>query len=91
MSSKHVRIEVTGRVQGVGFRYHTQHKALELGVLGYVKNQPNGSVLIEAEGEVNMVDQFIGWCGQGPSSAAVTNIVIHDLPLQGFLDFSIRY
>ncbi|PKP49853.1 MAG: hypothetical protein CVT92_14890 [Bacteroidetes bacterium HGW-Bacteroidetes-1] len=46
---KAVIIQIFGRVQGVGFRYYTVHKAMELGVYGFVQNKGDGSVYIEAE------------------------------------------
>jgi len=48
---KHVNITVKGRVQGVGFRYSAMEAAEELGIKGFVRNMPDGSVYIEAEGE----------------------------------------
>ncbi len=58
MSKKAIILRVTGRVQGVGFRYYAQKKALELGVNGYVRNRPDGSVYIEAEG---MIELYISY------------------------------
>ena len=49
-------IKVFGKVQGVGFRYYTQRKAVELGITGFVQNRPDGSVYIEAEGEEEDLD-----------------------------------
>lgn len=66
-----VRILVKGRVQGVGFRYSTLHKAQELSLAGFVKNQADGSVYIEASGVPEKVDQLIQWCKKGPSRARV--------------------
>lgn len=68
---KHVLITVFGRVQGVGFRYYTQKKALELKLNGFVRNKPNGSVYIEAEGNSKNVDEFVDWCSHGPEWARV--------------------
>ena len=53
---KNVSIKVKGRVQGVGYRYNTMVKARELGIKGYVKNERDGSVLMEVEGNQENLD-----------------------------------
>ncbi len=78
---KAVSIKVSGKVQGVGFRYHTKQIADELKVSGYVKNMPDGSVYIEAAGTDWAIDQFTEWCKQGPSWARVDEFKIGKLPL----------
>lgn len=71
-----IRIEanITGRVQGVGFRYFTSRTAAELGLLGWVKNMKDGSVEICAEGEAEAIDDLLRWCKQGPPNSKVTAI-----------------
>ena len=86
------RIIVHGVVQGVGFRYHTQLQAQQLGVLGYVRNQPNGTVEIVAEGEASPIQALLEWAKVGPASARVSYLDIEVLPAQGtFTTFSIEY
>jgi acylphosphatase len=68
------RIRVEGKVQGVFYRASTQEKARELGVAGWVRNESDGSVLIEAEGEEEDVKALAQWCWQGPSAASVKNV-----------------
>lgn len=86
------RIIVHGVVQGVGFRYHTQLQAQQLGVLGYVRNQPNGTVEILAEGEASPIQALLEWAKVGPASARVSHLDIEVLPAQGtFTTFSIEY
>ncbi len=80
-------IEVFGHVQGVGFRYYTVQKATELSIAGFVKNKPNGSVYIEAEGEEWQLKEFVDWCKLGPQWARVQDINYYDIPLMGFKDF----
>jgi acylphosphatase len=63
------RIVVRGRVQGVGFRYATVSEARRLGLHGWARNAPDGSVEIIAEGAVADVQALIAWCHQGPPSA----------------------
>ena len=65
----HIKIEVEGKVQGVWYRASTKEKADELGVFGYVENQDNGSVYIEAEGEIDHLEQFIAWCKEGTGTS----------------------
>ena len=85
-----VILQVTGRVQGVGFRYYTQRKANELQIKGFVRNRPDGSVYIEAEGETELLEQFIIWCENGPPWARVSSVTKQFIPLQEFTEFKIR-
>ena len=86
----HVIIE--GRVQGVFFRYHTQEKAYEIGVKGWVKNRRDGRVEAVFEGDKDKVDRMIQWCHRGPSEARVTNVQVEWENYTGeFEDFSILY
>lgn len=87
---KTVSIQVSGRVQGVGFRYYTKKKASEYNVNGFVQNKSDGSVYIEASGEAIDIELFIDWCKQGPGWARVSNINIGELPLREWLGFEIR-
>lgn len=61
----------TGRVQGVGFRYYTQLKAIELNLTGTVRNVSDGSVSLEAYGTFDQVKKLINWCQSGPESSDV--------------------
>ena len=88
--TRHYDITVTGRVQGVGFRYFVMKNATALGITGFVKNMPDGSVYIEAEGEKDKLDILLGQCRRGPSWARVDNVNWHEAPPAGFNSFSIR-
>ena len=90
MDKKAAIIKVFGRVQGVGFRYYAQKKAMELSLSGYVQNRPDGSVYIEAEGNDYALEQYLLWCEEGPSWARVTHVEKQWVPLQGYLSFEIR-
>ncbi|MBU1110421.1 acylphosphatase [Patescibacteria group bacterium] len=68
---KHFNIKIHGHVQGVFFRVAACEKANELGVTGFVRNEPDGSVYIEAEGEESALSEFLDWCHHGPPSARV--------------------
>ncbi|MBU1369363.1 MAG: acylphosphatase [Bacteroidetes bacterium] len=87
---KAARIQVYGRVQGVGFRFYTQQKAIELNLSGYVQNKSDGSVAIEAEGEAEKLDEFIHWCHNGPSWARVQEVKYSMMPPFNYIKFEIR-
>jgi len=84
-------IFVYGRVQGVGFRYSAKQTAHAYQIMGYVKNRPDGSVIIKATGLAENIDSFIQWCWQGPIRARVEDVKTEALPIsQSESDFVIR-
>lgn len=85
------RIQVKGIVQGVGFRWFTRRHATRLGVGGFAKNMPDGSVLVEAEGEPAFVDMLIDELKRGPSHAVVEEVIVEDIPVQNENVFRIAY
>ncbi len=84
------QITITGRVQNVGFRFHAHDMALKLGLTGFVKNQANGNVYCEVEGDENAVAEFIDWCRRGPVWARVSSVDWVEQPLQHFATFQIQ-
>ncbi|MDM8266523.1 acylphosphatase [Limosilactobacillus pontis] len=66
-----VQLTITGRVQGVGFRWGTLQIARQLGLCGFVRNQADGTVYVEAQGPKETVDRFICRLAQGPTSYAI--------------------
>jgi acylphosphatase len=86
---KSVSIKINGKVQGVFFRASTKAKADQLEVKGIVRNEPDGSVYIEAEGEENILDPFIEWSKRGPARAQVMTFVIAQIPEKGYVGFQI--
>jgi len=90
METKAVAITLFGRVQQVGFRYFVFKLALEVGVFGFVKNQLDGSVYIEAEGEPHLVDVFVEHCKMGPPHSKVTKFSVNTIPVQNFKEFTIK-
>lgn len=90
---KQANINITGIVQGVFFRSETQNMANKLGIAGWVKNEPDGSVSIQAQGEEDALDEFIAWCKNGPSGAEVqnANVIFPEEPQETFSNFEIRY
>ena len=71
-----VHLFISGRVQGVGFRYHTQRTAKRLALLGWVRNLPDGRVEVWAEGGPGPIAEFVDWCGKGPASAQISGISV---------------
>jgi acylphosphatase len=68
------RLLVTGRVQGVGFRFYMQRKARELGLTGWVRNCRDGSVEAVIQGAPEAVELMIAWARRGPPSAVVSEV-----------------
>jgi acylphosphatase len=87
---KSIIIKISGKVQNVGFRFYTKKAAKSLGINGYVKNLPDGSVYIEAEAEDYIIDQFVEWCRKGPSWARVEKINIQENDIMNYVGFTIR-
>jgi len=86
-----VSIILTGRVQGVAFRYYARNIANRLGVKGWIRNLDNGAVEATIEGERNSVNQMIEWCKKGPNLALVEDIKIIWQSYAGdFSEFHIR-
>ncbi len=77
--TRKVQILVSGRVQGVYFRLFTQNKAKQLGVMGRVKNLPDGRVEIIAEAENMAIEKLIKWCHKGPITARVDHVEVVEL------------
>ena len=83
-------ITISGRVQGVGFRFSAVHKAGELDIKGFVKNRSDGTVYIEAEGDPGNLNKFVNWCWQGPSSARVENVTKQEIPARDHTRFGVK-
>jgi len=91
MPVKSVHILISGRVQGVGFRYFVLHKAEELQINGWVRNSPDGKVEIEAEGAEEQLSTFIDWIKIGPQRALVSTIsVVEFSPQRNFITFQVH-
>jgi acylphosphatase len=86
----HRNITISGRVQGVGYRYSARSVALQLGIKGYIRNLPGGNVYIEAEGNPVQMTAFVNWCRQGPTHARIDTVNMDDGEVVGFRDFGIR-
>ena len=87
---KHVSILVKGKVQGVFFRASAKEKADEIGVKGFVRNQLNGDVYIEAEADQTQLTEFISWCKHGPRRANVESCLVEYGKMVDFTEFKIQ-
>jgi len=87
----HKNIVIQGWVQGVGFRYAARKIAYQYGITGFVRNLPDGSVYIEAEGSEEQVKEFVAWCHTGPARAKIHSVSIEDGSPSEFRDFIITY
>ncbi len=85
------KIHISGRVQGVGFRWSAATEARDRNINGYVKNLPDGGVYIEAEGLREELDAFVEWCKKGPGLSVVENVNIESAPPVSFKDFRIEH
>lgn len=84
-------IHITGKVQGVFFRQSTRQEALRLGISGFVRNESDGSVFIEAVGESEAMQAFVQWCHRGSAHARVKTVQIRENePHTTFDGFEIR-
>jgi acylphosphatase len=87
---KHLSIRIKGKVQGVFFRASTKNEADQLGITGYVRNEWDGSVYIEAEGTAERLQQFTSWCEHGPARAKVEEIIVNEGEIKNFSRFEIQ-
>jgi acylphosphatase len=87
---KHIDLVIQGKVQGVYYRASAADKAKELGLTGFVRNQPDGSVYLEAEGAEDKLDQLYQWCLHGPPRAHVTECSRQEGPIKNFKEFTIQ-
>lgn len=83
-------VRVAGKVQGVFFRASTKQQADDLGLSGFVRNQPDGSVYVEVEGEEDQLEDFLHWCKRGPQHARVDSIDITEIDFKDFEGFDVR-
>ena len=89
---KTIRMIVSGRVQRVAFRHHTREEAHRLGVRGYVRNLPDGSVEIVAQGSDEQVEALTAWARQGPRWARVDDLRLTETPSETvYEDFTVRF
>lgn len=89
--SRRVHAIISGRVQGVSYRASTVAQARRLGVVGWVRNRPDGTVELEAEGDDAAVAALLRWCDDGPPAAEVSGVDVDSLaPTGADAEFAIR-
>jgi len=84
------RAVVRGRVQGVGFRFSTEGEADRLALAGWVRNLPDGTVEVEAEGPPDDVAELVAWLHDGPVGAEVEGVDVEDATPTGEAGFDTR-
>jgi acylphosphatase len=84
------RVVVRGLVQGVFFRAATREQAQRLGVSGWARNCPDGSVEVVVEGEDSAVEQLVSWLRRGPEHARVERVEVSEESVRGERGFSTR-
>ncbi|MEM9800225.1 MAG: acylphosphatase, partial [Planctomycetota bacterium] len=87
MSGVARRVVVEGRVQGVGFRWHTRLEARALGLRGWVRNLEDGTVEVHVEGAEASVGELLEWLARGPSGAHVEALDVRDVNAVGHPSF----
>lgn len=87
---KHLKITVYGKVHGVFYRATTKLVADQLGVKGFVQNQEDNTVFIEAEAAPFILEQFLDWCKTGPERAEVEKIEYQESELKNYRNFDIK-
>jgi acylphosphatase len=85
--AKHLKI--SGRVQGVGFRYSMLEEAERVGVTGWVRNRRDGTVEAVVDGAAGAVDAILAWARRGPRGAHVTDVEVAEIP-ESFERFELR-
>jgi acylphosphatase len=89
---KAVRILISGRVQGVGFRWFAEQRASELAVAGYVRNLPGGQVEVLAQADEGTLESFCEELRQGPNFARVEELTVKAVPVDSSLQgFGVRF
>ena len=83
------QVKVIGKVQGVFFRASSKDQASTLGLHGWVRNEADGSVLIQVTGETKQIERFIEWCRKGPLMARVDEVQVSDSTAHHNSGFSI--
>ena len=86
-----IEVKVWGEVQGVSFRAYGAQEAVRLELVGWIRNEPDGSVLGHFEGSPGAVEQMLTWCRDGSPSATVRSLDVRDVPLSDATEFRVDY
>ena len=91
-SMKRLSARIHGRVQGVGFRHFTTTRAQQLNLTGWVRNEPDGSVRLEAEGDEEVLESLLDAVHDGPRAARVDSVDVEWGESEDAFDtFGVRY
>lgn len=85
------KLRISGRVQGVGFRWSVAKEAQNTGIGGFVKNLSDGSVYIEAEGLKEQLENFVDWCRSSPGLSEVESVDIESGEPVNYTQFRIEH
>ena len=92
MNSVGAKMLISGVVQGVGFRYYCYNRARNLGLTGWVKNNPDNTVSAQVEGDRSLIESLIAELRVGPQSAVVSDVNVEWIEFkEGFSDFKVTY
>ena len=80
---RHINVRLLGNVQGVGLRYAILHKAQDLKIKGFVRNEPDNSVYFEAEGPKDALEEIVNWSKSNPAWAEVTEFKVEEGEVAG--------
>lgn len=83
------RIQIYGKVQGIGFRIFALKNANDFAISGFVRNEPDGSLTIEGQGDPKMLKRFIESCKHGPELARIDRFIVEDMPPKRVYTFSV--
>lgn len=86
---KHLNIGIVGKVQKVGFRETSKYIADQIGVKGFVRNEADGSVYMEIEGDEISVEEMLNWCNEGPDRSIVEKVTVEEGANKNFKNFDI--
>ena len=87
---RRVYIEIFGKVQGVSYRFHTLEEARKLGITGFVQNESDGRVTLEAQGSSSQIQQISEWCKTGSPLAQVDRVEVSEIEVISDNSFEIR-
>jgi acylphosphatase len=86
-----VEVRISGDVQGVSFRGYTAREAVRLELVGWVRNEPDGSVAAHFEGPEDAVDEMLAWCREGSPSAEVRQVSVEEAEVSNAESFEVDY
>jgi acylphosphatase len=89
-SGRAVRARIAGSVQGVGFREATRSEATQLGLMGWVRNEADGTLAVHAEGPATAIERLLGLLRSGPPAAIVEDAQVRNVHVEGHEQFAIR-